>query len=70
MANRRRPSRFLYAVLGTALGGCLVPLVLFLLAAILLRDTGGLLFWPLISIPLGLIGLGVGAELGRNNDDT
>jgi EamA domain-containing membrane protein RarD len=59
----------LYAVSGAAIGGLIAPLVLFLLAAIVFRDTGGPLFWPVLSVLLGLIGLGVGAELGRNYDD-
>ena len=41
------------------MGGCLFPAILFLIAAVL-GDTGGPLFWPLISIPLALIGLALG----------
>ena len=58
-----------YALLGGVIGGFLLPLVLFVFAALVLRDTGGPLFWPLIAIPLGLIGLGVGAWFGGRNDD-
>jgi hypothetical protein len=58
----------LYAFLGGVIGGCLIPLVLFLFAAVVLRDTGGPLFWPLIAIPFGLIGLAVGAWSGSDND--
>jgi hypothetical protein len=48
-----------YAFLGAGTGGCLLPGVFFLIATAL-GDIGGPLFWPLISIPLGLIGLAVG----------
>ena len=40
-------------------GGCLLPMVLLAIVAAL-GDTGGPLFWPLITIPLALIGLAVG----------
>jgi len=46
--------------MGAGIGGCLIPLILFFLAALVLRDTGGPLFWPFLSIALGLIGLAVG----------
>ena len=59
----------LYTLLGGVIGGFLIPLGLFVFAALVLRDTGGPLFWPLIAIPLGLIGLWVGASLGGRNDD-
>jgi hypothetical protein len=37
---------------GGAVGGCLVPFVLMLILGM-----GGPLFWPIVSIPLALIGL-------------
>lgn len=58
----------LFALLGGVIGGCLIPLGLLLFAALVLRDTGGPLFWPLLAIPLGLIGLAVGAWFGGRND--
>jgi hypothetical protein len=58
----------LYAFVGGVIGGVLIPLALLLFAAVVLRDTGGPLFWPLIAIPLGLIGLSVGAWFGGRND--
>ena len=55
----KKPSGCLYAFLGVGAGGCLLPILLLAITAAL-GDTGGPLFWPLISIPLALIGLGVG----------
>jgi hypothetical protein len=55
---KKRPA-FWYAFLGAASGGCLLPLILFLVAAAF-GDTGGPLFWPIISIPLALIGFALG----------
>lgn len=46
-------------LIGFAGGGCLLPLILFLICAIQ-GDTGGPLFWPFIAIPLGLVGMIVG----------
>jgi hypothetical protein len=57
----------LFALLGGVIGGCLIPLGLFF-AALMLGDTGGRLFWPLIATPLGLIGVAVGAWFGGRND--
>ena len=51
----RRRSGCLYAFWGAVIGGCVIPLVHFFFGVIVLRDTGGPLFWPLISILLGLI---------------
>jgi hypothetical protein len=56
----RRSSGCLYAFVGGLIGGFVIPVILFIGAAVVLRDTGGPLFWPLISIPLGLIGLAIG----------
>jgi len=59
MTEPKKRSRCRYALLGAASGGCLLPLILFFIAAVF-GDTGGRLFWPLISIPLALIGLALG----------
>jgi hypothetical protein len=56
----------LFALLGGVIGGFLIPLGLLLLAALVLRDTGGPLFWVVIAIPLGLVGLLVGALGSRD----
>ena len=55
----KKPSGSLYALIGAGAGGCLRPALLLGLAAAL-GDTGGPLFWPLISIPLALIGPAIG----------
>jgi hypothetical protein len=59
MTEPKKRSRCWYAFLGAASGGCLLPLILLSIAAAF-GDTGGPLFWPLISIPLALIGLALG----------
>lgn len=46
-------------LIGFAGGGCLLPLILFVICAFQ-GDTGGPLFWPFIAIPLGLVGMIVG----------
>ena len=46
-------------LVGGASGGCLLPIILFMLAAAW-GDTTGLLFWPIISVPVELIGLALG----------
>jgi hypothetical protein len=43
-------------LIGCGLGGCLLPILLFLACAIA-GDTGGPLFWPIIAVPLGIMGL-------------
>jgi pilus assembly protein TadC len=47
-------------LLGCAIGGFLIPLVLFIYCVVVLRDVGGPLFWLIIAIPLGLVGFAVG----------
>jgi hypothetical protein len=47
-------------IIGCVSGGCLAPILLFIFGGLVLRDTGGPLFWPIIAVPLGLIGLGIG----------
>lgn len=44
-------------VIGCLSGGCLLPVILFFGCAYFLGDTGGLLFWPMIAVPLGLLGM-------------
>src|SRR5688572_8878022 len=56
----KQRSGCIYGVVGAGIGGCLLPVVLFLFAGVALRDTGGPLFWPLIGIPLALTGLALG----------
>lgn len=56
----RRRSGFFYALLGAGIGGCLIPLAVLLFCAVVLRDTGGPLFWPFLSVVLALIGLALG----------
>jgi hypothetical protein len=50
-------------LVGCLSGGCLVPIVLFLLAA-LSGDTGGPLIWPMLAIVLGVFGTVVGFIYG------
>jgi hypothetical protein len=56
----KQRSGCLYGFVGAGIGGCLLPAALFIIAGAVLRDTGGPLFWPLISVPLALIGLALG----------
>jgi hypothetical protein len=44
-----------FAFTGAALSGCLLPVILMFILGM-----GGPLFWPIMSIPLGLFGLLVG----------
>jgi hypothetical protein len=53
-----------YGCWGGTFGGCLLPLLLYLLAAAS-GDTGGILFWPLLVIVFGLVGSIVGLNLHR-----
>ncbi len=41
---------------GAVTGGCLLPVLLFFLAAAL-GDTGGPLVWPILAFSLGIVGL-------------
>jgi hypothetical protein len=52
-------SRWSFGCAGAAGGGCLVPMVLFFIAAAM-GDVGGPLFWPIICVPLALIGFATG----------
>jgi hypothetical protein len=49
---------------GAAIGGCLLPFILFFVAAAL-GDTGGPLFWPILATVLAPIGLGIGLCIRR-----
>ena len=53
-------------VVGCFSGGCLLPVILFLGCAHFLGDTGGLLFWPIIAVPLGLLGMTFGFVYRRS----
>jgi hypothetical protein len=55
---KRRP-RWSFGCMGASAGGCLIPMVLFFLAAAG-GDTGGPLVWPFIGIPLAVVGCAVG----------
>lgn len=44
-------------LIGCVSGGCLLPILLFFACAFLLGDTGGPLIWPIVAVPLGIIGL-------------
>ena len=46
--------------------GCLLPTLLFFGCAIFLGDTGGPLFWPIIAVPLGFIGM-IGGFIYRSS---
>ena len=47
-------------ILGCLSGGCLAPILLFFFCALVLRDTGGPLFWPFAAVFFGLIGMVIG----------
>ena len=53
-------------LVGCGLGGCLHPTLLFFGCAIFLGDTGGPLFWPIIAVPLGFIGM-IGGFIYRSS---
>jgi hypothetical protein len=57
-AKEKRP--YPEPLIGCAVGGCLIPLLLFIFCLLVLKDIGGYLFWPFIAIPLALIGAGIG----------
>ena len=58
--NNSKTAGYTAPLIGCGFGGCLLPILLFLACGILLSDTGGLLFWPFIAVPLGFIGLVAG----------
>jgi hypothetical protein len=47
-------------VIGLAVGGVVVPGLLFIYCLKVLRDIGGYLFWPLIAVGLGSVGFMLG----------
>ncbi len=47
-------------MIGCGVGGCCIPMILILLCGAILKDTGGPLIWPIMSVLLGAIGLIVG----------
>ena len=51
-------------LVGSLSGGCLLPLILFLLCAAIFDDVGGPLFWPFIALPLGFVGGVAGLLIG------
>ncbi len=48
-------------LIGCGVGGCLIPLLLFVACAAFLGDTGGPLIWPIIAVPLGITGMVAGS---------
>ena len=52
--NEKRP--YPEPLVGCAVGGCLIPFLLFIFCLLVLNDVGGYLFWPFFAIPLALIG--------------
>ena len=59
MKEKKLRSYHWYAFVGGASGGCLLPLILFLLAAAS-GDAGGPLFWLIITVLFGMIGILLG----------
>jgi hypothetical protein len=57
----REPRKVGFAApaIGCGVGGCLLPILLFIVCA-LLGDTGGPLIWPMAAVVFGGIGLLVG----------
>ena len=49
-----------YASAGCVSGGCLLPFVLCVACGVLFGDIGGPLFWPIIAVPLGMVGMVIG----------
>jgi len=49
------------AAKGCAIGGCLIPILLLIICVIFLGDIEGILIYPLIGFPMGLIGMAIGA---------
>ncbi len=52
-----------FGKIGCAVGGIAMPIMLFFVASFL-GDTGGPLFWPVLAVVLGGIGLLVGSIIG------
>ena len=50
-------------LIGCASGGCLLPVLLFVFAAVS-GDMGGPLFWPIAVVFLGIVGAAIGAFYG------
>ena len=50
--------------LGCGVGGCLIPLLLFIFGLFVMNDIGGPLIWPMLSVFLGTIGLIIGFLVG------
>ena len=47
-----------------------MPFILFVICAVVFRDIGGPLFWPIIAVPLGLFGLAIGFALREERSQT
>lgn len=59
-------------VLGCGVGGCLLPILFLLFCAAVFHDIGGPLFWPMLAMPLAVIGFLVGCGIrakGRARKD-
>jgi hypothetical protein len=63
--DESQPKRRHYGCAGAVSGGCLLPILLFIVAAFL-GDTGGPLFWPILALFLGIVGGCVGTFIRRN----
>jgi len=50
-------------VLGCGIGGCILPFLLLLFCLIVFNDAGGPLFWPIIAVPMALVGLLIGISI-------
>jgi uncharacterized membrane protein len=64
--NESKPKREHYGCAGAVSGGCLLPVLLLFVAA-LLGDTGGPLFWPIFALFLAVLGGCIGTFIRRNN---
>lgn len=54
--------------MGCAVGGCLVPLLLYLLCLIFLHDAGGPLIWPFVAVPCAMLGYAIGSAIKGPKD--
>jgi hypothetical protein len=62
--DQKRKPRFASASLvGCAIGAFFGPFTLYFACLVFLRDTGGVLIWPLVAIPFALFGGAVGAVI-------
>ncbi|MDQ8201353.1 hypothetical protein QEH56_24555, partial [Pelagicoccus enzymogenes] len=56
-------------LIGFGVGGCIIPSILFTFCLVVLRDIGGPLFWPIITLPMAGIGFLIGFGFRKKKND-